>query len=110
MRCAAIWAVSLRFNQPVVDVLVSCAGNTVLLMFVAWLLAGLVGFALGMVAGTCQGRVVDRVIKAVMLVLASAPAFWFGLVILTVFSGWLGWLPSGLSAPAGGGGRRCSRR
>ena len=44
---------------------------------------------------------VDRVIKAVMLVLASAPAFWFGLVILAVFSGWLGWLPSGLSAPAG---------
>lgn len=93
--------VSLRFNQPVVDVLVSRAGNTVLLMFVAWLLAGLVGFALGMVAETCQGRVVDRVIKAVMLVLASAPAFWFGLVILAVFSGWLGWLPSGLSAPAG---------
>ena len=35
------------------------------------------------------------------LVISSTPAFWLALLLLLVFSVWLGWLPTGLSVPIG---------
>ena len=36
---------------------------------------------------------------------ASMPVFWLGIVLMVIFSLWLGWLPaSGMCAPYGGGG------
>lgn len=95
------WGTSLRYNAPVADVIAWRAGNTLLLMAVAWVVSGALGFALGVVAGVKRGSVVDRVVKAYCFVLAATPTFWLGLVFLMVFAVSLGWFPIGFSTPIG---------
>ncbi|AJC11554.1 ABC transporter permease [Berryella intestinalis] len=95
------WGTSLRFNAPVLDVIAQRAGNTLLLMAVAWAVSGAVGFALGVLAAMRRGGVVDRLVKGYCYVLASTPSFWLGLVFLVVFSVRLGWFPLGFSMPIG---------
>ena len=92
---------SLRYNAPVADVLAWRAGNTLLLMAVAWVVSGLLGFALGVVAAVKRGSAVDKAVKAYCFVLASVPTFWLGLLLLMVFAVGLGWFPIGFSAPIG---------
>ena len=92
---------SLRYNAPVADVIAWRAGNTLALMAVAWVVSGVLGFALGVVAGVKRGGVVDKVVKAYCFVLASTPAFWLGLLFLMVFAVGLGWFPIGFSVPIG---------
>lgn len=92
---------SLRYNAPVVEVLANRSFNTLALMFTAWVLSGVIGLALGILAALKKDSVVDKVVKAYCFVLASTPAFWLGLVVLMVFSVWLGWFPLGFSVPIG---------
>lgn len=91
---------SLRYNAPVAEVIASRAANSLALMGVAWVVSGGLGFALG-VAALNEGRPVDRAVRAYCFVLAASPTFWVGLLLLMVFSVWLGWFPLGFSVPAG---------
>ncbi len=95
------FGVSLRFNAPVAEVLAQRAGTTLLLMSVAWLASGVLGFALGALAGARAGTALDRAVRGACLVLASTPSFWLGLLVLYVFAVWLGWFPIGFSTPVG---------
>lgn len=92
---------SLRYNAPVTQVLATRSLNTCALMAVAWVLSGVIGFALGIVAGLKRGTWIDRIIKGYCFVLASTPTFWLGLIMLIVFAVWLGWFPLGFSVPIG---------
>ncbi|MDR0513637.1 MAG: ABC transporter permease [Coriobacteriaceae bacterium] len=92
---------SLRYNAPVASVIGAYAGNSLLLMALAWVASGILGFLLGIAAGMNQGRLADRLIKGYCFMLASTPAFWLGLVFLAVFAVWLGWFPFGFSVPIG---------
>jgi peptide/nickel transport system permease protein len=92
---------SLRFNAPVAQVIATRALNSLALMACAWVASGLLGFAMGVVAGVYRGRLVDKLVKGYCYVLASVPTFWLALVMLMVFSVWLGWFPFGFSVPIG---------
>ena len=98
---------SLRYNAPVADVIASRALNSLALMAVAWTASGVLGFVLGVVAGANRGRLADRLVKGYCLLLASTPTFWLGLVLLVVFSVWLGWFPFGVLGAHRGGGCGC---
>ena len=92
---------SLRYNAPVIEVIATRALNSLALMATAWVVSGVLGFAMGVVAGVYRGRLVDRLVKGYCYLLASTPTFWLGLVMLIVFSVWLGWFPFGFSVPIG---------
>lgn len=92
---------SMIYRQPVSQVLKERFLASLALMSSAWILSGVFGFALGALAGMKQGTWVDRLIKWYCLTLASTPAFWLGLVMLMIFSVWLGWFPVGLGVPPG---------
>lgn len=92
---------SLTFNQPVTEVIGERFPTSLALMAVAWLLSGLIGFALGVVAGVRRGRFADRAICWWAYTLASAPTFWVGLLLLYVFSVSLGWTPVCCAVPVG---------
>ena len=77
---------SLVFNQPVSDVIASRFQASLQMLAIAWLLSGLLGLALGVVAGTLQGRWPDRLIRLYAYTLASAPTFWVALLLLIVFA------------------------
>lgn len=93
--------ISLRYNAPVADVIALRAANSLALMAIAWVASGILGVALGVVAGVFRGKWPDRLVRGYCYVLASAPTFWLGLVVLVVFSVWLGWFPFGFSMPIG---------
>ena len=92
---------SLRFGRPVAEVVGERFANSAVLMASAWLLAGVLGLALGVLAGSRRGSRADRAICCVCYALSSMPSFWLGLVALMVFSVWLGWFPLGFSVPIG---------
>jgi len=92
---------SLRYNAPVTEVLAWRTGNTLLLMAVAWVVSGVLGFVLGIVSAVRRDGWLDRFVKAYCFVLAATPTFWLGLLVLMVFAVLLGWFPVGFSAPIG---------
>ena len=92
---------SLRYAQPVTRVVGERFANSAVLMFVAWLLAGVGGLALGVAAGARQGSAFDCVASGACYLLSSTPTFWLGLLALMVFCVWLRWFPLGFSVPVG---------
>ncbi len=95
------FGVSLLYRRPVLAVVGQRLGNSLWLLLFAWVLSGGLGLALGLAAGANRGRWPDRLIRGYCLVISSTPTFWLALLLLMVFSVWLGWLPIGLSVPIG---------
>ena len=93
--------ISLLYRQPVADVIKVKLANSLYLMTIAWLISGIIGFVMGIIAGINKGRFIDKAIKGYSLLIASTPAFWLALVLLMVFAVWLQILPIGLSVPIG---------
>jgi peptide/nickel transport system permease protein len=92
---------SMIYQRPVADVLMERASASLALMGMAWLLAGTLGFGLGMVAGVHEGGWLDRAIRGYAFMLASAPTFWLAIVLLNVFAVVLAWAPTCCAAPSG---------
>lgn len=92
---------SLIYRVPVTEVIVQKFTASLTLMVVSWIISGIVGFGLGVLAGAKENTWIDKVIKTYCYVLQSSPTFWIGLVFLMVFSVYLGWFPIGLSVPIG---------
>lgn len=92
---------SMIFRRPVIEVIGERFFNSLALMLSAWLLSGVVGFVMGVVAAMNKGTWIDRIIKWYNFTLASTPTFWMGLIVLMVFAVWLGWFPIGMGVPAG---------
>lgn len=92
---------SMIYRAPVLEVIGNRFAASLALMGVAWLLSGIFGFLMGVVAGMNKGKLIDRAIKWYCLTLAATPTFWLGLILLMIFSVWLGWFPIGLGVPVG---------
>ena len=92
---------SLLYRVPVTQVLAQRLGRSLWLMAAAWLLSGALGLLLGAVAAACRDRWPDKLIRGWCLLISSTPAFWLAILLLMLFSVYLGWLPIGLSAPIG---------
>lgn len=92
---------SLLYRQPVLTVIWQRLSSSFILLLTAWVLSGIIGFLLGVAAGTFRGRWPDKLIRGWCLLISSTPAFWLAILLLLIFSVWLGWLPVGLSVPAG---------
>lgn len=92
---------SIVYKQPVLTVLKERFRYSLALMLIAWLSSGVLGFALGVAAAIHQDSILDKVIKTICLVFQSAPTFWVGLMMLSIFAVNLGWFPIGLAAPMG---------
>jgi len=93
--------ISLIFRIPVIDVIKERFLASLALMLSSWVLSGVLGFLLGIVAGYKKDTIIDKIIKVYCYILQSAPTFWIALIILMVFSVYLGWFPTGLGVPIG---------
>lgn len=95
------FGISLLYRRPVLEIIGEKALNSFWLMGTAWLCSGILGAALGMIAGVKRGRWQDKLITAYCMVMAGTPAFWLALVLLLVFAVHLGVFPIGFSVPVG---------
>lgn len=92
---------SSSFRAPVAGILAGAAMNSLVLLAIGWLLAGVLGYLLGLLAGAHRGGLIDRAVTFVAHLLNSSPPFVVALVGLMIFGVVLGWLPLGLSQPLG---------
>ncbi|ANW21739.1 ABC transporter permease [Streptomyces clavuligerus] len=86
---------SSSLRQPVADVLAERVGWSVLLAGTAFLLAVVLGTALGVLAARRRGGRFDRATSGAAYALEAAPVFWLGLLAIWFFSLELGVLPAG---------------
>jgi ABC transporter, permease protein len=92
---------SIVYSRPVIDVIYENVKNSFWLMFVSWILSGILGFALGILAATYRDKLLDKAIRTFCYILSSTPTFWIGILLLLIFSVQLKIFPIGLSAPIG---------
>jgi peptide/nickel transport system permease protein len=96
---------SLWMKRPVLGEVLERFKATLLLTGVALLLSTVGGIALGIASATRANSLLDRLSAVASVFGASMPVFWLGILLMVIFSLWLGWLPaSGMYAPYGGGG------
>ena len=69
--------------------------NTLILMGSSMCLAMVIGTLLGILAAYKRGSKFDAAATFVSLFVYSTPIFWSGLIVLLIFSYYLGWIPSG---------------
>jgi peptide/nickel transport system permease protein len=84
---------SLAQERPVWDILEPALVNSLKLGLMAFLFVVPAGILGGVLAGLKVGRPTDRTITVLGLSLVVVPEFVSGLVLILVFSIWLGWLP-----------------
>ena len=92
---------SLIYRAPVLDVIIDKFTASLALMSISWLLSGIIGFLLGVVAGKNRGSWIDKAVKTYCYAIQSAPSFWVGMLILMVFAVYLKLFPIGFGVPIG---------
>ncbi len=85
--------VSLVTKKPVLAEFLALFPATVELGVCAILLATIVGIPLGIFAAIRRGTWFDQISMGAALVGYSMPIFWWGLLLIIFFSGFLGWTP-----------------
>ncbi|HET8986545.1 MAG TPA: ABC transporter permease [Trueperaceae bacterium] len=86
--------VSVRSSQTVLSEVTSRFPATLALAGSAMLVAIVIGMFFGILAAVYRRTIVDHVAVVVALLGVSVPVFWSGLVLMLVFSLYLGWLPA----------------
>jgi peptide/nickel transport system permease protein len=95
------WGHSYRDNQPVLAVIVGRLPATFELMLTAIVIAVLLGVSIGILGAVRRGSLFDTLATVGAMVALSIPTFWFGLVVIYLFSLKLGWLPAGSRSTVG---------
>jgi len=85
---------SFYYQTPVFNLYLDRLPNSMLLAAVAMAFSLLVGIPTGILAAVRVGRFWDSAGKIFALLGLSLPSFFVGLVLILVFSVYLGWLPS----------------
>lgn len=93
--------ISNIYNRPILEIIKRGFSSSIMLMTCAWLLQGIFGIVLGIVAGANVGTIKDKAIKLYALIFAAMPTFWIGLMLIVVFSIKLNWFPASMGSPIG---------
>ncbi|MFD0981763.1 ABC transporter permease subunit [Tropicimonas aquimaris] len=80
-------------KKPVFDEFFALFPATLELSICAMIFAVVLGLPAGVIAAINRGKLFDRTLMSTALVGYSMPIFWWALLMIIVFSGWLGWTP-----------------
>jgi peptide/nickel transport system permease protein len=97
------WGRSYRDQQPVLHIIVAHLGATLELMLTSTLIAMALGSWIGILGAIRRYSLFDSLATIGAMIAVSIPTFWFGLVVIWLFSVTLGWLPAGNRYTVGDG-------
>ncbi|GAA5037382.1 peptide/nickel transport system permease protein [Thermocatellispora tengchongensis] len=95
---------SIVQNQPVFDILGPNFVNTLILTAAGVVICAVFGVLIGVIAGTAHHRLPDRLAMLLVQAGSNLSVYWFGLILIWIFSLQLGWLPVGGMESRNGGG------
>jgi peptide/nickel transport system permease protein len=94
---------SLIMERPIAPVLWEALANSAVLAIVAFVLVAALGIGLGVIAAIRQNGLLDHGVSLFTFLGISVPEFFWGIVLILVFSRWLQLLPAGGAAEPGSG-------
>jgi dipeptide transport system permease protein len=87
------FGISIETHQPVIVIFRTLFPATLELSLCALLFAIILGIPAGIFAATRRGTIIDQGLMGTALVGYSMPIFWWGLLLIILFSGMLHWTP-----------------
>jgi peptide/nickel transport system permease protein len=91
-------------SQPVLEVLGPALWQTCQLILLAFTLAVILSFTLGIIAALRPGGIIDGLVSLFAFAGISVPVFWLALMMILVFAVQLHWFPASGIATVGDGG------
>lgn len=88
------FGVSLRTNQPVLELVAEKLPVTIQLALMSMFFAFIIGVPMGILAAVKQNTWIDYIANIVALSGLSIPNFWLGIMLILLVSVQLGWLPA----------------
>ena len=88
------FGVSLSYNTPVAPMLLRRLPSTILLMGVSLMVSLALAIPLGLIAGYKKNTWADNLISSFAYFGMSIPSFYFGMLMIILFTATLHWLPS----------------
>jgi len=85
---------SLIYKQDVLSLILERFPTTLVLSISALFIAVVIGIPFGILAATKHNTITDLIITILALIGISIPIFWFGMMLIILFSLKLGWLPA----------------
>lgn len=86
---------SFTYKKPVIEVIGGKILPTILLLGVAEVFAIIIGIFFGIISAWKRGKPIDAGLLTTSLLLYSMPVFWFGMILVLIFSATLQLLPTG---------------
>lgn len=87
--------ISYLHSRPVFTILMEKVPNTLILALVSTLFSFIVAIPAGIISAIKRNSIIDYLFSTLAFIGVSLPSFWFGLMLILLFSLKLGWLPSG---------------
>jgi ABC-type dipeptide/oligopeptide/nickel transport system permease component len=85
---------SILFKRPVIEIYFQRLPNTLKLVGVGVFFSILIALPLGVISGSRRGTWIDKASRVFTVIGIATPSFWLALVLINIFSVWLGVLPS----------------
>ncbi|MDS0299839.1 ABC transporter permease [Halogeometricum sp. S1BR25-6] len=85
---------SIYYQVPVTQKIMERLPVTLYLLLASFTFALVTAVPLGIISAKRRNQPTDHVSRVVALFGVSTPSFWIGLMLIIIFSFWLGWLPS----------------
>lgn len=87
------FGVSYKSGEPVIVEIFTRFKTTINFAMVVFIFSVFVGILLGVLSAVKRGSWIDVACTSTAMVFMAVPGFWLGLMLILVFSVWLGWLP-----------------
>ena len=88
------FGLSLKYKKPVLDVVMPLLPNTLILGILAYTVVFALAIVLAVICAANEDNWIDRIICKIGTTLYYTPTFWFGIILVLVFSIALKWFPS----------------
>ena len=97
------FGMSIKYNRPVLELIQERLWNTFSLVFTAMVLSMAIAIPIGVASAVRKNSLFDYFFTSLAFVGVSIPSFFFGFLLIKIFSVDLGWLPSaGVTSPGMG--------
>jgi len=91
---------SIVKRQPVFDSIRDALPKSLHLGILSFIISNSLGIPIGVICAARRGKRIDTVLTVLSNIGITAPTFWVGILLMYIFSVWLGWLPSiGYTSP-----------